>query len=205
MTEPVTGRGMLEQAVTYLLDGIRRIAPESMDAPTPCAGWSLRMLLSHTCESLEALTEAFGCGAVGLWPAPAVAPGAEIASVRARCGRLLAACAVASAGERVSVAGYDLTGSVVISAGAVEIAVHGWDIRAAAGHPEPVPAPLAEALLRVVPELVTDGTRDGLFGEPVPVPVMAAAGDRLVAYLGRRPEQGWNARVRLELKWNVAP
>ncbi|MGH3171399.1 MAG: TIGR03086 family metal-binding protein [Trebonia sp.] len=189
MTEPATGPWVLEQAVTYLLDGVRRVTPDSLDGPTPCARWNLRMLLSHTCESLEALTEAFGCGAVGLRPAPAVAGGAEIASVRARCGRLLAACAVA-AGQPVSIAGHDVTGSVVIYAGAVEIAVHGWDVRVATGRPQPVPPVLAEALLRVVPLLVMDGARDGLFGDLVPVPASAPAGDRLVAFLGRRPERG---------------
>lgn len=185
----VTGSWALERAVTYLLGGVPPVIPELMDGPTPCVGWDLRMLLSHICESLEALTEALGCGAVGLRPAPAVAPGTEIVSVRARCGWLLAACAVASAGERVAIAGHGVTGNVVLCAGAVEIAVHGWDVRAARGRPHPVPASLAEALLPAVALLVTEDTRGGLFGDPVPVPVSTPAGDRLVAFLGRHPER----------------
>jgi uncharacterized protein (TIGR03086 family) len=78
---------------------------------------------------------------------------------------------------------------VVICAGAVEIAVHGWDVRAVRGRPQPVPSALAEALLRLVPPLVADGAREGLFGEPVPVPASAPAGDRLVGFLGRCPQR----------------
>lgn len=185
--ERAAGTLALEHAVTYLLDGVRPVTPALMDRPTPCAAWSLRMLLSHTCESLEALTEALGCGAVGLRPAPAVAQGAEIMSVRTRCASLLAACAVASAGRHVAIGGHDVTGSVVVCAGAVEIAVHGWDVRAAAGSPRPVPSALAETLLRVAPLLVVDDTRGTLFADPVPVPASASAGDRLVAFLGRCP------------------
>jgi len=217
---PATGSGMLEQAVRYLLACLRQAAPARLSCPTPCAGWDLRMLLSHVSESLEALTEGLACGVVGSSPAPAVSPGAEIASVRVRCARLLAAaatpgspagpgvpatpgvpaaatpgvpaapgCSGDPAGHHVAVGDRDMTRALLSWAGAVEVAVHGWDIGAACGRPEPVPCRLAGPLLRAAPLLVSASVRDGLFGAPVPVPAGASAGSRLVAFLGRRPEQ----------------
>ena len=77
--------------------------------------------------------------------------------------------------------------SVVAAAGAIEIAVHGWDISAACGVRRPVPPGLAAALLPIAPLLIPRATRAGLFADPVPVPGPACPGDRLVAFLGRQP------------------
>lgn len=181
---------VLEPAISYLLRGIQVVVPEQLTRPTPCAGWDLRMLLSHVSESLEALIEGITRGAVGLAPAPAVACGAEITSVRARCTLLLAAC-TAPAGQHVTVGGHDTTRDILAYAGAVEIAVHGWDISVACGRPWPIPRGLAEALLHAAPLLMGAGARGGLFADPVPVPPWASAGDRLVAFLGRSPRQQW--------------
>jgi len=181
---------VLEHAISYLLRGIQLVVPEQLTHPTPCAGWDLRMLLSHVSESLEALIEGIARGTVGLSPAPAVARGAEIASVRARCTLLLTACA-SPAGQHVTVGGHDTTRDILVYAGAVEVAVHGWDIGVACGSPWPIPRSLAEDLLRAAPLLMGAGARGGLFADPVPVPPWAPAGDRLVAFLGRSPRQQW--------------
>ena len=83
--------------------------------------------------------------------------------------------------------------------GAVEIAVHGWDVSAArsraarsradwggaGGGARPIPPALATRMLRLGPLLVAG--REGLFALPVEVPAQASPGDRLVGYLGRRP------------------
>jgi uncharacterized protein (TIGR03086 family) len=76
----------------------------------------------------------------------------------------------------------------VTSVGAVEIAVHGWDVAQACGHPRPIPPQLAKELLRLAPLLVTDADRPGRFAAPVAVPAHASPGDRLVAFLGRDPQ-----------------
>ena len=69
--------------------------------------------------------------------------------------------------------------------GAVEIAVHGWDVRAARGGGGPIPPRLATRMLRLCPLLVAG--REGLFAAPVATPPRASPGDQLVAYLGRVP------------------
>jgi hypothetical protein len=100
------------------------------------------------------------------------------------------------------VAGLPVPAGLVACTGAVEIAVHGWDVSAARGgagragvrpvNPieptcpiPPIPAVLATRMLRLCP-LVGAG-REGLFAGPVEVPAQASPGNRLVGFLGRDP------------------
>ena len=79
--------------------------------------------------------------------------------------------------------------------GALEIAVHGWDIAQATGLPRPVPAALATELMRTARQLVPrPEARHPLFGAPVMVPAEADPSDRLVAFLGRDPYGTWWGR-----------
>jgi hypothetical protein len=66
--------------------------------------------------------------------------------------------------------------------------VHGWDISRACGRHRPIPPTLASDLLTICPLLVTQATRHPQFGAPVAVSPLASASDRLVAFLGRRPQ-----------------
>ncbi|HZD38404.1 MAG TPA: TIGR03086 family protein, partial [Actinomycetes bacterium] len=76
---------------------------------------------------------------------------------------------------------------VLASAGAIEIAVHGWDIARACGRDRPVPDGLAVELLSLCPLLVGDAGRGDQFAAPVPAGPTARPGDRLLALLGRDP------------------
>ena len=97
-------------------------------------------------------------------------------------------CADCGPADRlIAIGDRELTTSMVAVAGAIEIAVHGWDIAAACGVRRPVPADLAAALLPIAPLLITPSTRPGLFADPVPVSRLAAPGDKLAAFLGRQP------------------
>jgi hypothetical protein len=75
----------------------------------------------------------------------------------------------------------------VVSAAAVEAAVHGWDISVGCGRGRAIPASLAGPMIRLLPRLVPG--RGGLFSTPVAVPRCASPGDRLVAFLGRDPSE----------------
>jgi uncharacterized protein (TIGR03083 family) len=88
----------------------------------------------------------------------------------------------------VAVADQCITLAVLADAGALELAVHGWDLSRACGRREPIPAALATALLPVSALLVPRTGRYPLFGPPVTVPPEASPSDRLVAYLGRIPK-----------------
>jgi hypothetical protein len=127
------------------------------------------------------------------------ARGDPVEALRDRAAELLCAGYCYGGPERfVAVGGLPIPAGLVACTGAVEIAVHGWDVsaararvgRGAAGcegdvQETPIPAALATRMLRLGPLLVAG--REGLFGAPVEVPVQASPGDRLVGYLGRHP------------------
>ena len=183
--------GLLGHAVSYALASAGHATPQLLPLATPCEAWDLRTLLLHVTDSLDVLTEALRAGYVALGPPPAhdPSPGADpVASLRRHARHLLGACAAASAEERlVAIADRELTASLVTAAGAIEIAVHGWDISVACGIRRPIPPALAAELLPLAPLLIPRATRAGLFAAPVPVPEPACPGDRLVAFLGRHP------------------
>lgn len=64
---------------------------------------------------------------------------------------------------------------------------HGWDVARACGQHHPIPPPLAEEMLELAPLFVTDADRTARFAAPIDVPPLASPGDRLIAFLGRRP------------------
>jgi uncharacterized protein (TIGR03086 family) len=183
--------GLLADAVSYALASAGQASPQFLPLATPCAGWDLRTLLHHVSDSLGLLAVAMRAGHVGPGPPPGHVPTAEpdpVACLRRRARALLGACATAGAEERlVAIGDRELTASMVTAAGAIEIAVHGWDISVACGIRRPVPPGLAAALLPLAPLLIPRATRAGLFADPVPVPEPARPGDRLVAFLGRQP------------------
>ena len=187
-------RGMLVRAIGYALSTARLATPHTMPRPTPCAGWDVRTLLGHLTDSLDALAEALGTGIVSRGVAKAAVRDQDLVpGLSEGAGTLLCACAVAGAGDRrVAVGDRELTTSLVTMTGAIEIAVHGWDISVACAGHGTIPVDLARDLLPIAPLLVTPATRAGRFADPVPVPALAAPGDRLVAFLGRQPAAAAN-------------
>lgn len=185
----IGGVTLLERAISYTLGSLRIVTPESMSRPTPCRDWDLRALLVHMDDSLAALQEAVDTGRVDLDAAaadgdPAAGP---VAALRNRACRLLGAWATAGGHDAVSVAGHPLTTGVVTGTGAVEVAVHGWDVARACGSHRPIPSPLAEEMLELSPLFVTDADRPARFAAPVDVSPLASPADRLIAFLGRSP------------------
>jgi uncharacterized protein (TIGR03086 family) len=182
------GIQLLEPAIGYALAAAAAITPEFLPRPTPCRGWDLRMLLRHASESVAAICEGIDAGCIDLYPA---SEDADVASdpARAFCdraGRLLGACA--SPGrqhEVIHISDGLLAPSALVGAGALEIAVHGWDMSRACGHCQPIPRALAADLLALAPLLVPGTDRHPLFAAPVSVPPQASPSDRLAAFLGR--------------------
>ncbi len=185
----IGGVALLERAITYALGSLHLVTVEVLARPTPCRDWDVRALLDHLGDSLLALHQAIDRGWVGTDPPPGEDGEPDPAAiVRNRARRLLGACTNAGGGRQlVCVAGSPLTASIVASAGAIEIAVHGWDLAQACGPGRPIPPALAEELLDLSPLLVTEADRPGRFAAPVAVPPATAPGDRLVAFLGRYP------------------
>jgi len=180
-----TGQELLKSAVSYALAGADLVTPQLLPRATPCASWDLETLLDHLSDSIGVLGEAITTA--GISPGPAQGYD-EPARLRGQAAGLLGTCAAAGpAGRRVAVGDRELTASMVAVTGAIEIAVHGWDIFAACGAARPVPPGLATVLLPIAPLLITPGTRPGLFADPVRLPGPAGPGDQLIAFLGRHP------------------
>ena len=182
---------LLASAISYALAACVQVAPGEMTLPTPCADWDLEALLAHLAASMADLESALRTGHLDLEPDDAEGPDPDgddpVELLRDRAANLLFACYAHHGPDRfVLVGGLPLPAGIVTCTGAVEIAVHGWDVRAARGRGAPIPPALATRMLRLSPLLVTG--REGLFGTPVQVPAQASPGDQLVAYLGRHPE-----------------
>lgn len=204
--EPSPWRGveLLERAIGYTRGTLGLVTADLMGADTPCAGWDLRTLLQHMDDSLASLSEAGASQSVGLAVAPLDRddPAATDAPLRGddpvdrlrvRACRLLGDWSAAEQlrvdGTRrdVLVEGRPLTSPVLTSAGALEIAVHGWDVSVACGAPRPLPDDLATALLRLAPVLVADCDRPVRFAPALTPPTDASPGERVLAFLGREP------------------
>jgi len=148
------------------------------------------MLLGHANESLAALHEGITARWVALTPAPdgAYPVAADpVQTFRDRASRLLNASASAGGHHLITIADRRITLNTMTATGALEIAVHGWDISQACGHRRPIPHTLALDLLELAPLLVPRTGRQPLFAPPVPVALTASPSDRLTAFLGRPP------------------
>jgi uncharacterized protein (TIGR03083 family) len=214
--DPAQWPGLLEPAISYALVTVQAVTPELLPQPTPCQSWDVGMLLRHATESLAALQEGIDAGRIGLGPGPDEEAGDPAALFRDRAGRFLSAwtriaqtpqtgagrtettqtgtdrAETARTGtddcpEIIAIADRRLTLGLMSGVGALEMAVHGWDLSQACGHCQPIPGPLAIGLLHISPLLIPRTGRAPLFGPPVTVPPMATPSDHLVAYLGRNP------------------
>ncbi|TVT32061.1 TIGR03086 family protein [Amycolatopsis rhizosphaerae] len=183
------GSGLLERAVTYCLGAVAPVTPELLSRATPCEGWDLGALLTHLHDSLSALAEAAEGGRIAGGPVPGPPRGDPVRAVRAAARRVLGAWAPA-AREAVAVGGLPLPAALLSATGAVEVAVHGWDVARACGRDHPIPEPFAEELLELVSLVLDDADRPGRFGPPLTVRCGADAGERLLAFLGRRVRCG---------------
>jgi uncharacterized protein (TIGR03086 family) len=215
MSLPPGAIALLAGAVSYALSVCALVTPGDLALPTPCTEWDLGMLLAHLSTSMADLEAAISTGQLDLGPLGPLGPAPDMVAadpvelIRDRAAGLLCAAYGYPGPERfVTVGGLPLPAGLVACTGAVEIAVHGWDVAAARGRAgrgggarcgggdpkttqtpvAPIPAALAVRLLTVCPLLVAG--REGLFALPVEVPAQASPGDQLVGYLGRDPGPG---------------
>lgn len=185
------GVGWLERALGYALGSLQLVTTQALFWPTPCRAWDVAALLDHVDESLASLHEAVVVGHVGHLgreagtnQEPEIDP---VARLRTRACTLLGAAAGSENTTVVSVGDEELPREMMYGVGALEVAVHGWDLALACGTHRPIPAELATALLPVASLVVTDDDRPARFAAPVEVPSSADEASRLLAFLGRRP------------------
>ncbi|MFJ5263077.1 TIGR03086 family metal-binding protein [Streptomyces sp. NPDC088387] len=183
MTATTDPGELLERSLAYALGSVAGVETGNLGRDTPCPEWDLAKLLGHLDDSLDALYEGITGGSIGLFPG--------VAEPDAACGFRRRACALLGAWaagppDRVRVGERPLDIRLMAAVGAVEIAVHGWDVAQACGHVRPLPVRLAAELLPVARYAVGDADRGARFGAPLAVPVWAEPDERLLAFLGRR-------------------
>jgi len=178
--------GLVERAVGYTRGSLQLVRPDLLRVPTPCDRWNLGALLVHMYDSLSAMQEAADLGRVEL--VPVGEPGVPI--VNALQDK---ACALLGGWVRQSRAALVIGGdamawtSTVAAAGALEIAVHGWDVARACGTDRPLPEEFAAELLIVAGMVVSDDDRGVRFAPPLLVEHSATgSSERLLRFLGRR-------------------
>ena len=172
---------LLDRSLAFTCVALADVGGTDLERPTPCSRWTLGALLDHMDDALDAFLEAAE-GTVAVTPP---APAADtVGALREKAGALLGAW-VRACPRDVLVGDAALAGPVLVTAAALEITVHGWDVGQATGRPRRVPEELAEGLLEAADVLVDARDRGVRFAPARAVAPSAPADVRLLAFLGR--------------------
>jgi len=185
-TSPPRSVAVLDSAVTWTRSCLQLARTSLMSLHTPCAEWDLGRLLAHMDESLEAIGEAAELGHIAVDPRDRPTdPGQLVDRIVQRACQTRAAWQQRITSAPVGVGDLALGRDTVALVGALEIAVHGWDIARATGQDARLPEDLAVRLYDVALVVVTPDERGKRFGPAVSVPASAPMSTRLLAHLGR--------------------
>ena len=177
---------LLGRALGWTRGVLVGVRDEQAAARTPCAGWTLLDLLRHMVDSLSALAEAAtGTVATAATPADRAAGPEELARALCGLGCTVLGGWVRADGRPVELGVGHLHRAVLTEVGALEVAVHGWDVARSCGSTAELPPTLAAGLLPVAARRVGPGDRPDAFG-PVVVPEGTDPVSLLLAHLGRR-------------------
>ena len=171
---------LLERALGYTRGALATVGLDR-DGPTSCAGWSLADLLLHMDDGLDAFLEAAG-GAVCI--EASLRPGADVDVLQTKACHLLGVWNSTDPGY-VVVGDHPVPSGLLVSAAALEIAVHGWDVGRATGADPEIPDDLALALMPVAQAVVLPEDRPDRFAAPRRTGETAGSADVLLGFLGR--------------------
>jgi uncharacterized protein (TIGR03086 family) len=179
---------------------VATVRPADLDAPTPCAGWTLADLLAHmTVQHHGFAMAARGYGAdAELWRPETVidAVRTDPATTYADAARDVLEAFADDAAPDASFAlpefgpGATFPGAIAMGFHFIDYVVHGWDVAAALGVPYVLPADVVGAALPVA-LAVPDGEFRMLDEVPFAPAIPPATGDdldRILRHLGRRPD-----------------
>jgi uncharacterized protein (TIGR03086 family) len=134
-------------------------------------------------DGLNAFVEAAD-GAVRVHVPPG--PGADLEVMQAKACHLLGVWSARTPSQVVVVGDRPVPSRLLVSAAALEIAVHGWDVGRATGSAKDLPDDLAVALMPVAQAVIMPEDRPSRFAAPVLTAPDARASDVLLGYVGRR-------------------
>jgi uncharacterized protein (TIGR03086 family) len=187
----------LEEGLEYAGKRVAGVPAGALDAPTPCAEWTVRQLLNHLVGSVDILNRlAAGddvdraridahllanTDAIGTNPAAAFGRAADAA---------LAVWRAPGVFERlIDFPAQDTPAAVVANIMLIEVLGHGWDLGAATGQPEPMDPAVARSGLAWTQPFLAQVGRGTSFAPAVTVLGGASPTDELVAFLGRDPRR----------------
>ncbi len=184
-TRPGVDLELLERSLAWTRGALVGVRDAEAGRATPCRGWTLADLLVHMVDSLEVVTE-LSLGRVALAGPPPTSRRPEV--LAEHLGVL--GCALLDGWLRADrpavadVGGALLDADVAVEVGALEIAVHGWDVARSRGLDAAFPPLLAAALLPVAVRRVPVVGRHPRFAPPV-APWGTDPASLLLAHLGR--------------------
>lgn len=173
---------LLDRSLSYTCGALADVTDELLGRPTPCAGWTLRVLLAHMEDALDAFLEAAG-GQVLVATDPGSGSGLRVVALRSKA-RLLLGTWIGAQPEQVRVGDAALDPGLLVGTAALEIGLHGWDVARATGQDHQLPDGLATGLLAVAREVVRADDRGIRFAPPGPDP-SGTPQTRLLAFTGR--------------------
>lgn len=169
---------LFRRSADYARGVMSDMTSDDLRLATPCGDWDAGRVVLHLADVADALVGLLESGQLVL-PEPARTDDPEpVCVAHAALTRLDARLSTASDAERLDAAA---------RAGAIELTMHGWDIGVARDRAHTTPSSLAEEVWELAPTMVSGEVRDANFGPRVEVPIDAPPGDRLAAFLGRRP------------------
>ena len=180
----------LDAVIPPLGDLIRNTRPDQLDAPTPCAKFTVRDLLGHFVGNLDAVA-----GGLRGAPMPDALPprpemlGDDPATVYDKVtSDLVAAAREPGAMDRVLHVPFgDVPAPVLLQFIAFDLIMHSWDLATATGQDYSPPDELVAAADAFARQAVAPEWRDGdTFAVEIEAPATATPLERLVAFSGRR-------------------
>ena len=180
----------LASAAERMAGLVRGVAEEQLDAPTPCAEYSVAALLDHISTLAVGLAGAARKEG-GAPPPPGDATNLDPSwriTVPAQVEALAAAWREPGALEgTLAVGGIEMPAEAAFTVALEELVLHGWDLAKATGQEASCDGPELEAVLAMVQQFRSSGA-EGLFGPPVPVPDDAPVLERILGLAGRHPD-----------------
>ncbi|MQA12496.1 MAG: TIGR03086 family protein [Pseudonocardiaceae bacterium] len=184
---------LVARAAGPLMEIIRNIKPDQLNARTPCAEYDVRKLVNHLLfwgPSLE------GAARKESVPPPAGAEtdldltdGDWAATLEAHIDRIVAAWSEPGAWQGSTQMGgpMELPASMIGGMLVGELVVHGWDLARATGQRPVWDDDLVEYLHEETARHAEQGREMGVYGPEVTVPASASTLDRIVGLTGRDP------------------
>jgi uncharacterized protein (TIGR03086 family) len=178
--DPLTGHQRAQDAFASVLANVR---PDQLDAPTPCAEWTVRDVVEHVIAGNVRMA---GGKAAGATESRDIG---QLVEAHAQSAQDAQQCFAAPDGltRPIELPFGTVPGVVVIGLRTTDALTHAWDVARATGQPTDLDPEIAAEMLAVSRERIQPSFRGPgrPFAEEHPCDEERPAADRLAAFLGR--------------------